>query len=196
MPCACGDSDDAPPAAPTGDGQSQRFGGMGRERAHHIVLDDALRVELTRVEKAREKVLVLLEQQGETDPGLSPDVLYADHERAGTLQEELPTPVRVRVSILNRQAQGLRMFLAALQQEKLTADEVEELGADNITKMVARGTSQADFPVDVADADDFVGIIKVMRLEARETMAARRTRWQRAIDGVKQVISPRPKRVN
>ena len=61
----------------------------------------------TRVEKAREKVLVLLEQQGETDPGLSPDVLYADHERAGTLQEELPTPVRVRVSILNRQAQGL-----------------------------------------------------------------------------------------
>ena len=32
---------------------------------------------LTRVEKAREKVLVLLEQQGETDPGLSPDVLYA-----------------------------------------------------------------------------------------------------------------------
>ena len=151
---------------------------------------------LTRVEKAREKVLVLLEQQGETDPGLSPDVLYADHERAGTLQEELPTPVRVRVSILNRQAQGLRMFLAALQQEKLTVDEVEELGADNITKMVARGTSQVDFPVDVADADDFVGIVKVMRLEARETMAARRTRWQRAIDGVKQVISPRPKRVN
>ena len=147
-------------------------------------------------EKAREKVLVLLEQQGETDPGLSPDVLYADHERAGTLQEELPTPVRVRVSILNRQAQGLRMFLAALQQEKLTVDEVEELGADNITKMVARGTSQVDFPVDVADADDFVGIVKVMRLEARETMAARRTRWQRAIDGVKQVISPRPKRVN
>ena len=49
-----------------------------------------------------------------------------DHERAGTLQEELPTPVRVRVSILNRQAQGLRMFLAALQQEKLTGDEVEE----------------------------------------------------------------------
>ena len=151
---------------------------------------------LTRAEKAREKVLVLLEQQGETDPGLSPDVLYADHERAGTLQEELPTPVRVRVSILNRQAQGLRMFLAALQQEKLTVDEVEELGADNITKMVARGTSQVDFPVDVADADDFVGIVKVMRLEARETMAARRTRWQRAIDGVKQVISPRPKRVN
>ena len=151
---ACGDSDDAPPAAPTGDGQSQRFGGMGRERAHHIVLDDALRVELATVEKAREKVLVLLEQQGETDPGLSPDVLYADHERAGTLQEELPTPVRVRVSNLNRQAQGLRMFLAALQQEKLTVDEVEELGADNITKMVARGTSQVDFPVDVADADD------------------------------------------
>ena len=53
-----------------------------------------------------------------------------------------------------------------------------------------------DFPVDVADADDFVGIVKVMRLEARETMAARRTMWQRAIDGVKQVISPRPKRVN
>ena len=147
-------------------------------------------------EKAREKVLVLLEQQGETDPGLSPDVLYADHERAGTLQEELPTPVRVRVSNLNRQAQGLRMFLAALQQEKLTVDEVEELGADNITKMVARGTSQVDFPVDVADADDFVGIVKVMRLEARETMAARRTMWQRAIDGAKQVISPRPKRVN
>ena len=149
-----------------------------------------------RVEKAREKVLVLLEQQGETDLGLSPDVLYADHERAGTLQEELPTPVRVRVSILNRQAQGLRMFLAALQQEKLTVDEVEELGGDNITKMVAWGTAQADFPVDVADADDFVGIVKVMRLEARETMAARRTMWQRAIDGVKQVISPRPKRVN
>ena len=88
------------------------------------------------------------------------------------------------------------MFLAALQQEKLTVDEVEELGADNITKMVAWGTSQVDFPVDVADADDFVGIVKVMRLEARETMAARRTRWQGAIDGVKQVISPRPKRVN
>ena len=102
----------------------------------------------------------------------------------------------MRSAILNRQAQGLRLFLEALQQEKLTVDEVEELGADNITKMVARGTSQVDFPVDVADADDFVGIVKVMRLEARETMAARRTRWQRAINGVKQVISPRPKRVN
>ena len=131
------------------------------------------------------------------DPGLSPDAICADLERAGTLQEELPTPVRVRSAILNRQAQGLRLFLEALQQEKLTGDEVEELGgAGNITKMVARGTSQVDFPVDVADADDFVGIVKVMRLEARETMAARRTRWQRAIDGVKQVISPRPKRVN
>ena len=192
------DSDDTtPPTAATGDGQSQRFGGMGRERAHHIVLDDALLVELARVEKAREKVLALLEQQGETDPGLSPDVLYADHERAGTLQEELPTPVRVRVSILNRQAQGLRMFLAALQQEKLTVDEVEELGGgDNITKMVARGTSQVDFPVDVADADDFVGIVKVMRLEAREAMAARRTMWQRFVNEVQQLNPLRPKRVN
>ena len=139
---------------------------------------------------------MLLEQQGETDPGLSPDAIYADHERAGTLQEELPTPVRVRVSILNRQAQGLRMFLAALQQEKLTADEVEELGAGYLTKLFAQGTAKADFPVEAADADTFVGIVKVMRLEARETLAARRTRWQRAIDGVKQVISPRPKRVN
>ena len=151
----------------------------------------------TRVEKAREKVLVLLEQQGETDPGLSPDVIYADHERAGTLQEELPTRAKVRVAILNRQAQGLRVFLEALQQEQLTVEEVEVLGgAGYLTKLFAQGTAKADFPVEAADTDTFVGIVKVMRLEARETLAARRTRWQRAIDGVKQVISPRPKEVN
>ena len=39
-------------------------------------------------------------------------------------------------------------------------------------------------------------VAKVMRLEARETMAQRRTLWQRAIDGVKQLISMRPKEVN
>ena len=64
------DSDDTtPPTAATGDGQSQRFGGMGRERAHHIVLDDALLVELARVEKAREKVLAPARTTGGDRPG-------------------------------------------------------------------------------------------------------------------------------
>ena len=104
----------------------------------------------------------------------------------------------MRVSILNRQAQGLRIVPCGLAaRKKLTVDEVEELGGgDNITKMVARGTSQVDFPVDVADADDFVGIVKVMRLEAREAMAARRTMWQRFVNEVQQLNPLRPKRVN
>ena len=194
---ACGDSDDAPPSAPAGHGQPQRFDMGADPMRDHIVLDDALRAQLARVEKVRAKVLVLLEQQGETDPGLSPDVIYADHERAGTLQEELPTPVRVRVAILNRHAQGLRLFREALKQEHLTVEEVEELGgAGYITKFFALGTSQAAFPIERANTDDFVGIVKAMRLEARERIAARRSMWQRLVNEVQQLNPLRPKRVN
>ena len=185
----CGDSDDAPPSAATGDGQLQPSM-EGMPRMEHIVLDDALRAELARVEAGRAKVLSLLAQQGEADPGLSPDVIYAYHARVGTLQEELPTPVKVRAALLNRMGQGLRLFLEALQHEQLAVDEVEAHGGvEHIVKMVARGTAHADWPVEAASTDDFKKLVQVMRLEAREMIAQRRTLWQRVTGGVKQVMS-------
>ena len=190
---------DAPPSTgATGDGQPQGFSGMGAATTHPIVLEDALRAELARVEKRRVKGLALLERQGEADPGLSPEVIYENLEQAGTLQAEmLEAPVRVRVAFLNRQAEGLRLLLAALEQEQLTAEEVEAHGgAEHIAKMFKLGTAQPSWPVELANTNTFVGIVRVMRLDAREKLAAHKTLWQRIIDEAKQAIPPRLKEVN
>ena len=96
-------ADVPPPGAPAGSPTSQ--GGM---KPAHLELEAALRTERARAEKRLVKGLALLEQQGEADPGLSAEVIYDDLGQANTLRGEmLLPPVRVRVAILNRQAEGL-----------------------------------------------------------------------------------------
>ena len=188
-------ADVPPPGAPAGTPISQ--GGM---KPAHLELEAVLRTEHAGVEKRRAQGRALLKQQGETDPELSSEVLYDHLGQANTLRVEmLPMPVRVRVAILNRQAEGLRLLLDAMQQgEPLADDEIEVLGgAGHITKTFMAGVAHPDFPLEEADTNTFVRVVREMRLDARETLAARKNLVQRAIDKVlvARALMPKERRL-
>ena len=69
------------------------------------------------------------------------------------------------------------------QGERLADDEVDVLGgAEHITKVFVVGVAHPNFPLETADTDTFVRVVREMRLDARETLAARKNLVQRAID--------------